>query len=37
MKRIPLLAIRIVTALTNGRPRRRVVRTLDDLLREVEK
>lgn len=32
-----VLAIRIVTALTDGRTRRREVRTLDDLLRGVEK
>lgn len=32
-----VLATGIVTALTDGRTRRREVRTLDDLLREVEK
>lgn len=32
-----VLATAIVTTLTGGRTRRREVRTLDDLLREVEK
>ena len=32
-----VLATGIVTALTDGRTRRREVRTLDDLLKEVEK
>ena len=32
-----VLATGIVAALTDGRTRRREVRTLDDLLREVEK